>query len=244
MSKISLIALGAILLLCTTLFAQSELKVESSLPDSLQRAITLAAKSHNADLLYNIGVDFFSMGERGMANLYFLKALNINSAHKFARANLDTSIRLGLDARHYPEHLFLVRALMQTLDFFSVNRLALLSLFLLLGAALSLIWLLQYDPEKERALPILVLALFALLALASFTALGIKSYQQKHNSLAVLISSSSPFYAPQGNSALWELHSGMIVKVLNDRGKYWLVRLPDGQTGRLQGDHLQKVLDK
>jgi len=241
MKRLSLILSFAMLLFCSIVFAQTELKVDNNLPDSLQQAIKLAAKSRNADLFYNLGVDYFSLGERGKANLYFLRALNINSAHKYARANLETSIRLGLDARLYPEHLFLVRVLLQGLDFFSVQRLALLSLILFLGSALSLIWLLYYDPDKERALPILVLALFLLLTLSSFTALGIKSYQQRHNTQAVLISSSSPFYPPQGSTALFDVHSGMIVKVLNDRGKFWLVRLPDGQSGRLLGEHLEKV---
>ncbi len=224
--------------------AQSELLIKSSLPDSLQQAIHRAEKSPNADLCYNLGVDFFTLGDVGQANLYFLRALNINSAHKYARANLDISTRLGQDAKLYPEHLFLVRVLLQTLDFFSVNRLAILSLIFLLGSALAFIWLLFYNPDKERALPILVLALLLLLTVSSFAALGIKSFQQKHDSRAVVVAALSPFYPPKGNSALFEVHAGLVLKVLNARGSYWLVRLPDGQTGRLKAADLQKVLQE
>ncbi len=222
--------------------AQAELNFGSNLPDSLQEAVKLAEKSRNADLYYNLGVDFFSLGEVGSANLYFLRALNIDSAHKYARANLETTIRLGQDARLYPEHLFLVRVFLQILDFFSVNRLAVISLILLLATAGVLVWLLFFDPEKERALPILLLAFFLLLCLASFIALGIKSYQQKNNSRAVLQAAVSSFYPPKGDAALFQVHAGLWVKVLNDKGAYWLVQLPDGQTGRIKAADLEKVL--
>lgn len=230
------------LALLSMLCAQADLKVRGDSPDSLQRATRIAEKSRNADRYYNLGVDYFTLGEVGQANLYFLRALNINSAHKYARANLDTSTRLGQDARLYPEHLFLVRVFLLVLDFFSVNRLAWISLILLFVSALLFIWLLYYDPEKERALPILLLALFLLLCISSFTALGIKSYQQKRNSHAVLQASVSPFYPPKGNTALFEVHAGLVLQVLNDKGTYWLVRLPDGQTGRLKASDLEKVL--
>ncbi len=232
------------MLISAGLYSQTELHMASSLPDSLQKAIRQAEHSPNADLLYNIGVDFFRQGDAGHANLYFLRALNLNSAHKQARANLDTSLRLGQDARLYPEHLFLIRVLYQLLDFFSVNRLAVLSLLFLGLSSLALIWLLFYDPNKERALPILVLTALLLVTGFDFSALAVKSYQQSHNNKAVVVVQSMPLYPPRGNTPLFNVHAGLTVKVLNGKGQYWLVRMPDGQTGRLKAETLEKVISK
>jgi len=46
----------------------------------------------NADLYYNIGVGYWQTGQSGKANLYFLRALNLNSAHKAAAEIWITSV--------------------------------------------------------------------------------------------------------------------------------------------------------
>lgn len=68
-------------------------------PDSLnaeqafyqQTLQKLEAKLHkvkNADLFYDMGVCHYQLGNTGKAVLYFLRALNLNSAHKQAKQNL------------------------------------------------------------------------------------------------------------------------------------------------------------
>ena len=42
----------------------------------------------NADLFYDMGVCHYQLGNTGKAVLYFLRALNLNSAHKQAKQNL------------------------------------------------------------------------------------------------------------------------------------------------------------
>jgi tetratricopeptide (TPR) repeat protein len=212
--------------------------------DSLSKQITSPGEEiHNADFYYNKGVDYFASGNSGYANLYFLKALRLDTAHKHARANLDLAIRMSPDNKLYPERLFLVRALFQILDFLSVNRLALLSLVLLFLSALSFVWLLFYDPDKERALPILCFALLCLFCVSSFILLGMKSYKQKHNQLAVLIASSAQLLplSDTGSDPVADIHAGLIVTILESKDEFVLVRLPNGQTGRLPASTIAKV---
>jgi len=226
--------------------AEAEISIPiGTFTDSLQQATTKAESTPNADLFYNLGVDYFTLGDVGHANLYYLKALNLNSAHKQARANLDTSIRLGQDAKLYPQHLFLVRALFQFSDFLSVQRLAVLALIFLLLSALAFIWLLFYDSEKERALPILILSFVLLLSISSFVALGIKSYRQTHNPEAVIIAQRSDLFPAQGTSTnpVMELHAGLIVHVIEVKPDFWTVRLPNGEMGKISAKQLKKVRD-
>ncbi len=206
---------------------------------------SLAADSdiHNADYYYNKAVDYFASGNQGYANLYYLKALRLNTAHKYARANLDLAIRMSPDSKLYPERLFLVRALFQGLDFLSVNRLAMLSLVLLLLTALSLAWLLFYDPDKERALPILSLALLCLLCISSFTLLGVKSYRQRNNPLGVLVAGNEQLLPLSDTSTkpITDIHAGLIVTILETKGEFVIVRLPNGQVGKLPAAAVAKV---
>jgi len=214
----------------------------TQLPDSLDKAIRDAEQKKNADLFYNLGVDFFARGDIGMANLYFLKALNINSAHSQAKNNLNLSIRYSPDADLYPEHLFLVQVLYKVLDFFSVNRLAIFVLIFLFLSALALCWLLFYDPEKERALPILVLALCLIICIASSITLGIKLHHQKHNPNAVVILNQTNLLSPTSNNVIQTVHSGLIVKIVQSENNHYLVHLHNGQLGRLKKEAVKTVI--
>ena len=214
----------------------------TQLPDSLDKAIRDAEQKKNADLFYNLGVDFFARGDIGMANLYFLKALNINSAHSQAKNNLNLSIRYSPDADLYPEHLFLVQVLYKVLDFFSVNRLAIFVLIFLFLSALALCWLLFYDPEKERALPILVLALCLIICIASSITLRIKLHHQKHNPNAVVILNQTNLLSPTSNNVIQTVHSGLIVKIVQSENNHYLVHLPNGQLGRLKKEAVKTVI--
>ena len=204
-----------------------------------------ASPVNNADYYYNLGVDAYAQGDPGVATLNFLKALNLNSAHKQARSNLELAIRISPDSALYPQRLFLVRVLTQFGNFLSVNRLAIISLVLLLLTSLSLIWLLFFDHQKELAMPVLTLALFAVLCLCSFIMLGYKSYAQKHNSQAVLMVRTAQLLpvAEDNPKPLMDIHAGLIVTITENKGEDCVVRLPNGATGRLKASTLSRVLE-
>lgn len=210
-------------------------------PETLMQQANAADKRNNADSYYDLGVDFYAAGLHGFANLYWLKTLNLNSAHRQARANLELSQRLSPDYALYPPQAFLVRVIYHFLNFFSVNRLAVLSLVLLFLSGLAFTWLLNFDPDKERALPIIVLGIMLLITLCNFTALGIKSYQQKHNHQAVVIVPHTSLMASDGHTEVLEIHAGLVLKLMKQDGQQWLVRLPNGQTGKVNADTIRRV---
>ena len=250
-SRFPLLLVPVLLLFCQVLLAQVDTlqtpRYKNSgelfqLPDSLDRIINEAEQKKNADLFYNLGVEFFSRGEIGMANLYFLKALNINSAHSQARTNLELSIHYSPDADLYPEQLFLVQVLYKVLNYLSVNRLAMGGIIFMFLSALALCWLLFYNPEKERALPILTMSLCVLLWISFFVTLGVKLHHQQHNRNAVIIAREAELLSPASNNVIQEVHSGLIVRIVQENGNYYLVRLPDNQLGRVKKEVIRKVV--
>jgi len=196
----------------------------------------------NADLFYNQGVDYFQRGDAGKACLYWLRALNLNSAHPQARANLNLASSLSPDSSLYPTEPFLSRAIGRVINYFSVNRLAWWGLLLFLGLGACVIWLLGYDPDKERALPIIVLSVLIILNVSTFTALGIKRYQQVHNRQGVITVPRCQLFHASNARPLLEVHAGLIVTILEQRNDSYLVRLPDGRIGRVLTTCCERVL--
>jgi len=215
--------------------------------NALEQLFTLEKSDvQNADLYYNIGVGYWQTGQSGMANLYFLKALNLNSAHKPARENLDYVIGLSQDKELYAQKLFLVRIFFAGYDFMNLNRMALLTLILLFLCAPSFHWLMHYDPEKERGLPTLISGIILLLFLIAAGFLGVKAYRQQHNSKAVLISSDAGLRSEASLPAdrVAVIHEALILYVEKQQEGWCLVRTPDGSKGWLPEEQIARVVQR
>ena len=197
----------------------------------------------NADLYYNLGVTYWQLGQSGMANLYFLRALNLDSAHKPAKENLEYVIELSQDRQLYPQRLFLVRIFWEVYDFLNVNRMAVLTLILLLMSALSLSWLMHYAPDKERGLPSLIFGICLFMLLSSIAFLVTKAYRQTHNSKAVLIQSQAELRAEAEPKAkrVAIIHEALILIVEDSKQDWSMVRLPDGNSGWVETEAIRKV---
>jgi uncharacterized protein YgiM (DUF1202 family) len=48
--------------------------------------------------------------------------------------------------------------------------------------------------------------------------------------------------SPASNNVIQEVHSGLIVKIVQENGNYYLVRLPDNQLGRVKKEVIRKVV--
>ncbi|MFA7543239.1 MAG: hypothetical protein WCY84_02590 [Candidatus Cloacimonadaceae bacterium] len=199
----------------------------------------------NADLYYNIGVGYWQDGQSGMANLYFLRALNLDSNHRAAKENLEYVIELSPDKSLYPQRQFLVSAFWQFYDFLTLNRLALISLVLFALFAAAWVWLLNYPLEKERGLPELVLGIMLFLFLSSASLLGIKAYRRAYNNKAVMISQQEFLRQniQSDSEKLMMLHEGVVLELIRTGKESHLVRTPDGVKGWLPAASIRMVIE-
>jgi tetratricopeptide (TPR) repeat protein len=200
----------------------------------------------NADLYYNLGVTYWQIGQSGMANLYFLKALNLDSAHKSAKENLNYAIALSPDREIYPQRGFLLRLFYEIYDFMNLNRIAALSLVLLVISAILLSWTLHYNPQKERDLPILILSISLFLLIVSSAFLSVKAYRQIHNSKAVLLIEQAELReeADLDSKRVAVIHEGIIMDIIDCDGDWLLLQLPDGNSGWLEAAAIGRVVEK
>lgn len=197
----------------------------------------------NADLYYNIGVCHYHLGETGAAVLWFLRAQNLNSAHKLAKENL--AYINSLIPRETPERPapYLVRLFLDIYDFFSLNRLAVITLVLALLASLCLHWLLHWPPGKERGLPVLLLSVTGVLFLAFFGALLVKRHRFVNNRKAVVISQEAEVFAtPSLQRRLDSLPEGYILEVRETREGLANVILSDGTNCWVEDTNISRVV--
>ncbi len=228
MKKLCLFLIAAMLLM--PLFSSEYEKLKAMEDSGVQ----------NADLFYNLGVTHWQLGDSGLAVQYFLKALNIDSAHSGARANLNYVTGLSEDRELYPKHGFLLRLTLQSYDFLNLDRLALISIILFFIFALSLSWLLFYDEEKERALPELITGITLLIFLIFAGLSGVKYYRFKNNNKAVMIEERADMMTePRADSRrIAVVHEACILVVEKQQDDWALVRSPDGKSGWVQSSLL------
>ena len=197
----------------------------------------------NPDLYYNIGVNYYHLGQSGKATLYFLRALNLDSAHKPAQQNLEFIQSLDHETIKSPTRSFVSQVILRIYDNFSLNRLALLLLTLILMLALSAHWLLHYPTEKEKGLPVLVLGVVAFVFLLTATTYLVKHHRYSHNSKAVVISGSADIYAsPNESRALQILPEASILQLQETSGSRTRVILADGFTGWMENNAFERVI--
>ncbi len=209
---------------------------------TLARLAPLAERGvRNADLYYDLGVCHYHLGDRGRAVLNFLRALNLNSAHRQARENLAWIHSTSPDLPQDPPRPYLAQLFLHLWDFFSRDRLAFAVLVLTLLTTLSLHLLFHYPPQRERGLPVLLVMVCALLLVGFASALGLKNQRWRHNARAVVLNPAELRSAPAAGRMLKELPPAAIVTVKKAQGQQLQVILPDGLSGWIDREVIEAV---
>lgn len=187
----------------------------------------------NPDLYFNIGVCHFHLDSHGYAALYFLKALNLDSAHTKARENLEYVLDRSPDKVLYPSHSYLASVFLRLYNYLNINRMALLCLILAMIFGIALHWFLHYDPAREKGLPLLVLMLCAMLLAVNIIMLVTKYRRMVRNPKAVVIARQSDAFDGSGDNynRLFGVHEALLVQVEIYAPDYCLVNLPNGSSG-------------
>lgn len=205
---------------------------------------TAAQGVRNADLFHDIGVCHYHLGERGKAVLWFLRAVNLDSAHKASRQNLEYIEASQLSEQEEAHEPYLAQLFLSIWNFFSLNRLAIVVLVLALLSTLSLHLLFFYPPHKERGLPVLAVMINSILLLIFGIGLGVKSHRQRHNPKAVVISETKLKNQAQNGKSIAVLPSGTVVETKEYGTRTLQVILPDGQGGWINKNDVELVVPK
>jgi len=189
----------------------------------------VAQGKQHPDLYFNIGVCHNQLGRPGMATLYYLKALSLDSAHPEARHNLKLLQDLNPSSSNKASNPFLVQLLYDILAWLNYSRLA---LFVLLFLALTLLcvhWLLHYPPDAEKGPPILLLSICALLlALTSAILIVKQQHSSKDDSAVVTVPLATTYKDASAASSAENLPEASVIRIVSQQKGLYRARLNDG----------------
>ncbi len=196
----------------------------------------------DADLYYDIGVCHHRLGNIGYATLYYLRALNLNSAHQASQHNLNVLKKLNPEAFE-PDNLYLLELLKRIIAWLNYPRLAVLILIFTLFVVICINWLLHLKPDSEKGPPVLLLSLSSLFLLIFGLALPLKMHSVKNDTRAVVVSpQASGFIYEKPDDSSTPIPQASIVKIIDQRSGIYQVRTPSGAIVWMNADDLGKVM--
>lgn len=195
------------------------------------------------ELFYNLGNAYFKDGSIAAAILYYEKALLIRPFNEDVKYNLEIARTYITDSFETVPELFLLRWYRMVSLIFHSNIWAVISLVLFIGAlGLLLAYLLSSRIRVKK------ISFLAALAFLLISGLSISlSYQ---NNILKTKKQSAIIFSPAvtGKSSpdksgkdLFLIHDGTKVKIEDEVGGWYEVRLSDGNVGWIPGESLRKV---
>ena len=197
----------------------------------------------SADLCFNAGNAYFKMGDNAHAILYYEKALKLDPGHPDATNNLAVANQFTLDKIEAVPDFILASKVRSVGYVFSADGWAILSLgFVVLCALLLLIFKMAHNGRNRKTAFILA-AVALLFAITSFIfSISLKNSAVEADCAIVMTPVSSVKSSPSnGGNAIFVLHEGTKVKLLDQVGEWTRIEIADGRQGWLQSTTIENI---
>ncbi|MCD4769633.1 MAG: SH3 domain-containing protein [Bacteroidales bacterium] len=195
------------------------------------------------DLYYNLGNAFFKDGGIPGAILYYEKALLIKPFNEDIQYNLEIARSYTVDSFETISELFYIRWFKMISLMFSSNYWALISLILFI-CTLGLLLIYLFSGRLNVKKLSFIAALFLLIS--SIITISF-SYQnriitiKKRDAIIftpVVTGKSSP---DESGNDLFVIHEGTRVKIEDELGEWYEIRLSDGNVGWIRSEDVRKI---
>lgn len=197
----------------------------------------------SADLCFNAGNAYFKLGDNAHAILYYEKALKLDPGHPDATNNLAVANQFTLDKIEAVPEFILASKVRSVGYVFSADGWAILSLgFVVLCALLLLIFKMAHNGRNRKTAFILA-AVALLFAITSFIfSISLKNSAVEADCAIVMTPVSSVKSSPSnGGNAIFVLHEGTKVKLLDQVGEWTRIEIADGRQGWLQSTTIENI---
>lgn len=197
----------------------------------------------NADLYYNIANCYFRLNEIGRSILYYKKALKVRSNHQAARRNLQYALTFTKDKQNLVDNSLIRSFWLKAFDSFSINFLALMTLFLFFVIVILISFMIIYYRNREKTVPIFLTSVF-LISFIILLIVSIFKWQVFHNDdEGVLLSISAIGYSGPGEdfTRVFTIHEGMIFTIERSEDNWSLIKLENGLGGWIHKDTFVRI---
>lgn len=191
-------------------------------------------------LYYDIGNCYFKLGRLGKTILYYRRAQKMIPHDPELMANLSYVMSMLEDKISPPRCSWLAKKINILPEMFSLGKwlgFTLLVWLLIIGLALIAIFVPRLRRIYWRIFFILIISLFA-----GLTSIGVL-YSRQVSPAAIILTQEVPvYYGPsEGDVEAFLLHEGTEVKLRKEQAGWYQIQLPDGKSGWLPGDVIEKV---
>lgn len=197
----------------------------------------------SSDLYYNIGNCYYKKGEIARAILYYERALKIDPAHRDAAFNLEIARESTLDRIDAVPEFFLVSRTRDMRHLLSPDSWAILSLVLaLVAVALLLLFRFGRSISLRRFSFIMACIAAGLFLISVLCAASGRSEAISRENAIVLQPVSTVRSSPgDGGKAVFILHEGTRVRLLDELGSWWKIEIADGRQGWLEASDAEII---
>ncbi len=199
-----------------------------------------ATKPQQAALYYNLGNTYYRLNKIGSAVLNYRKALYIDPGYKDAADNLAlTESRINNRIPSVSD-IFFIRW-WNNLTAAQNNTAWAIACVIIFLLIISLAVLSRFGKGRNLASPQLMGALIVVLLITLVLAF-VSAGNKLNSSMGVVMQNDAPLMNEQHTGKAQNLvPEGTTVTILGTRTGWTQVRLPDGRTGWLQDDHINKI---
>jgi len=200
---------------------------------------------HSAELYYNLGNAYYKQNEIAPSIYYYEKALLLQPNDAEIKTNLSYANNMTLDAiEMMPEVGFskFYNAIVQWLSFDEWGYVAIIFMIFFVFLYIAF-YFFHYSTRKRIAF---ILSLFALLISIIAAALAFVNYTDFKNDQPAIVFDSEVAIRPEPNErgqAVFTLHEGTKVQVLETLDGYQKIQIADGKAGWLPMDSIKLLKD-
>ncbi|MGX1927869.1 tetratricopeptide repeat protein [Flagellimonas sp. 2504JD4-2] len=200
---------------------------------------------HSAELYFNLGNCYYKLNAIGPSIFYYEKALLLKPNDSEILNNLSYAQNMRLDAVEEMPKTEIAQAYESLINFLSFDQWAYLAISLIILFVLAYLayFFLRYATQKRIAF---ITSIFSLVLGALCVLLAYLQYQDfKNDNPAIIFSKEVKITSePNTNSeAIFTLHEGTKVNVLENFNDWNKIRIADGQTGWLPDGNLRLLKD-
>ncbi len=200
---------------------------------------------HSASLYFNLGNCYYKLNAIGPSIYYYEKALLLSPKNEEIKNNLRFAQNMRLDAIEEMPKTEISRIYNSIVGMFDCNQWAYLAVafvFLFVLAYMAY-YFLRPANQKRTAF---ISSMFSLaLCVVSVLLAYLNHQQNKNNDPAIVFSKEVNVNSePNTNSnAVFTIHEGTKVNILDELDEWRRIRIADGQTGWLKAENVKKIKD-
>ncbi len=198
-----------------------------------------ARQPDHAEVYYNLGNAYYRLNQVGAAVLNYERALRLNPGHELAKDNLAlTQSRISNRIVELPEIFFVQwwKALTRP-SLSEVWSIVALVLFLV---TLAMLFLRRWQAPSwlPVQLPIITALLFFGTLLMAYIA---STHRLEHDRAVVMLQDAPIKEDPEAGKSLSLIPEGTVVRIENERSEWLRVVLPDGRSGWMHEEAIEKI---